>query len=150
MKTKIYFLLSFFVISCLVKTLSAQSLLPPSRMEVYMIVAPDDTTNLFGDTTFAVHTKLKGKMVVNLRDTLNISKIHVKLGTTNGGSQLLNRVFVYDLRGNFNDGTSYMRNKKTLYLGLGNFVGLTNYYGEVTLEDIDGDLTTPVKYQKIN
>lgn len=112
-----------------------QSGVNAKRMEVYMKVAVGDTTNLFGDTLFHSHTRLNGSMIIVLNDTSDISTLHVKLGTSQGGSDLLQKDFQYDVSGVFTDGTSYSRDYKTIRLGLGEFTGLNHYYAELQMED---------------
>ncbi|MFI5219199.1 MAG: hypothetical protein ACHQNT_06890 [Bacteroidia bacterium] len=114
----------------------SQSPPPPSSMEVFMEVAPNDTNNLqnYNDSVFFNLTQLKSTMALLLEDTTNVINIHVKLGTTLGSSDLLNKIFVFDQSGIFMDGTSYKRENEVIYLGLGNFIGINTYYAEAKLE----------------
>jgi len=139
--TGIIFLLSW-------NSLYAQTVLPPSRMEVYMQQAGTDSVIVFGDTVFSSQAILMGTVFIKLQDTLNLSKIHVKLGTTSGGSDLFSKDFSFDVSGNFSDSTSYTRNGLNVLLGIGQFIGLNSYYAEVRLEDTSQNLSDPIYYNQ--
>ncbi len=127
---------------------NTQTVLPPSRMEVYMQLASNDSTVVFNDTSFTSQNILQGTVFIKLQDTLSLAKIHVKLGTTQGGSDLFSKDFLYDDSGNFTDGTSYSRNGLNILLGIGQFTGLNSYYAEVKLEDTSQNLSDPVYYNQ--
>lgn len=127
---------------------NAQTIQPPQKMEVWLTVAPSDTSMHIGDTLFKANTHLMAKMVVRLNDTVNIKKVHVKLGTADGASDIFQYDFTFDSLLTSNNGISYIRKGSTLYLGLGSFMGLNFFYAEVKLEDFTGTLTFPVKYHK--
>lgn len=76
-------------------------------------------------------------MVIHLFEITGITSIRVKLGTTSGGSELLDKTFAFDVFGNVGNGCSYERNNEILKLGLGSYNGLTSYFSEVILERDD-------------
>lgn len=108
----------------------------------------NDSTIVFGDTVFSSQAILMGSVFVKLQDTLNVSKIHVKLGTTQGGNNLFSKDFLFDVSGNLSDGTSYVRNGLNVLLGIGQFVGLNSYYAEVRLEDTSQNLSDAIYYNQ--
>lgn len=82
---------------------------------------------------------LRAVMVVGLADTLQVSKLHVKFGTSQGAANLLSKTFLFDVAGSFADKTGYMRKGKVVYLTLGEgYMGLNVYYAEVKLEYVGG------------
>lgn len=121
----------------------AQDVMPPTDFQVYMEVAPTDTTNLFGDSLFSPNTQLTGTVVLVLQDTSNIKNINVSIGAASGGSNLFQKTFVFDNAGSFSDGTSYKRQGLVVYLGVGAYTGLNSYSAQVTLQDNSG-YSTPV------
>lgn len=148
-KIKSFLTVSFFLVISLAA--KAQSIPPPSSMEVYMQKAESDTTNLYADTLFQANTKQMGKMVIVLEDTFNISKIYVKLKTdAAASSSLFSKTFNYDQGGVFSDGTSYERILNVVYIGIGNFTGLNSFYGEAKLESPTGYQTLPATYSNTN
>lgn len=122
----------------------SQDILPAERMDMIMEVAANDTTIAANDTTFSSNTSIVTKVIVALQDTVHLSKIHVKLGTTNNSSNLLNKYFSFGTSGNYPDGTSYIRVGNVVYLNLGTRMGLQNCYAEIKLEDTLGRFTDPV------
>jgi hypothetical protein len=146
-------LLILFIIPVLLsnsKRAKAQDIVPPSDFEVYMTVAPGDTSKVFGDTLFYSTTHLVGSMVIVLQDTLNIKSITVSMGSSSGGSDLFQKTFTFDNSGAFSDGTSYKRTGMNVYLGIGNYTGLNNFYSQAALNDNSGYSTPVVTYSPNN
>jgi hypothetical protein len=146
-------LLVLFIIPVLLfsyKRAKAQDIVPPGDFEVYLVVSPTDTSHVFGDTTFYSNTHLIGTMVIALQDTANIKSISVSMGSSSGGTDLFNKTFTFDNSGTFQDGTSYKRVGLIVYLGVGNFMGLNNFYSQVVLQDNSGYSTNPVTYSPNN
>jgi hypothetical protein len=121
-----------------------------SRMEVYMQVNQNDTTNLFGDTLFQSYTKLTGTMLITLTDTTGIASVNVKVGSTAGAVDLFHKLFTYDLTGDFSDGTDYRRHVFVIHLGLGNFTGVNTFYSSADLIDSSGNIISSKSYNIIN
>jgi len=86
-------------------------------------------------------TMIRVQMTINLFATTGILSIQVKLGTTEGGSELLSKIFSYDVSGNVGDGCTYSRVGEVVTLGLGDYSGLTSYFSEVKIERDDYSLT---------
>ena len=87
-------------------------------------------------------------MTIQLFDITDVESIQVKLGTSSGASDLLNKTFVFDVSGNVGDGCSYSRTDYTVTLGLGNYYGLTSYFSEVKIERDDHSLTDAVVFNR--
>ena len=138
--SSLYFLCGHF--------LYAQTVMPPARMEIYMQLSNSDSTIVFDNKLFSSQSILLGTVFIKLQDSLGLAKIHVKLGTTSGGNDIFSKTFLFDVTGNFSDGTSYLRNGLKVLLGIGQFVGLNNYYSEVRLEDTSQNLSPPIYYNK--
>src|SRR5688500_351274 len=124
----------------------AQTVLPPSRMEVYTHRSNIDSIIVFNDTLFSSQSILIATVFLKLQDTLNLAKIHVKLGTTPGGSDIFSKDFLFDVEGSFSDNTSYWRGGLKILLGIGQFTGLNSYYSEVQLEDTSQNLSDAIHY----
>lgn len=93
-------------------------------------------------------TAIQVIMTVQLFEITGIESLHVKLGTTSGSSNLLDKEFVFDVSGNVGNGCTYSRTDYTVTLGLGSFNGLTSYFSEVTLERTDHSLTDAVVFNR--
>lgn len=87
-------------------------------------------------------------MTIQLFEVTDINSLHVKLGTTSGGSDLLDKTFDFDVSGSVGNGCSYSRTDYIITLGLGNFNGLTSYYSEVKLERADHTLTDAIVFNR--
>jgi hypothetical protein len=87
-------------------------------------------------------------MTIQLFEFTGINSIKVKLGTTEGGSDLLDKSFAFDVSGNVGNGCTYSRTDYTVTLGLGSFNGLTDYFSEVKLERANHSLTEAVIFNR--
>lgn len=82
---------------------------------------------------------------VNMSSVVNMGKIAVKVGLTEGGSDLFYKEFDFASPGTFADGTSYTRSGNTLTIGLGSFSGYGTYYTEVIAIRSNGNTETGVR-----
>ena len=121
----------------------------PKRMEVYMAVTPGDTTmkhdqflfrspNASG-LVFHSNTQLNGTMNITLgTDTSNIDSVHVMLGSSDGANDLYSGTFANSQQGTFPDGTSYFRKGYSIFIGLGQYTGLNQFYAQVWFSNRNG------------
>lgn len=93
-------------------------------------------------------TAIRVVMTCQLFEVTGITSLHVKLGTTNGGSDLLDKTFDFDVSGSVGNGCTYSRTDYTVTLGLGDYNGLTDYFSEVILERADHSLTDAVIFNR--
>lgn len=108
-----------------------------------------DTTNTIANYSgFDDTEEFKFSVSVLLLDTVEISKIYVKAGRTQGGNDLFNSYFEYENNTPAN-GLSYNRHQKQITLGIGNFINLRNIYTEVYIENTSG-VTTQLVLNHIN
>jgi len=87
-------------------------------------------------------------MFIQLFEVTGIESIRVKLGTSSGASDLLNKTFDFDVSGNVGGGCSYSRTDYVITLGLGDYSGLISYFSEVILERTDHSLTDAVVFNR--
>ena len=85
-------------------------------------------------------------MTVQLFEVTGISSLHVKLGSTNGAADLLDKVFDFDVSGNVGNGCTYSRTDYKVTLGLGTFNGLTGYFSQLILLRADQSQTDAIVY----
>lgn len=123
---------------------------PHDSLNIVMIVAPNDQTMNVGDMDFKINTSLIYKAIIRLSDTVGVAKLHFKLGSTNGASNYLNKEFIFDQSGIFSDGTAYVRKKNIVYLTLGTYSGITNYFAELKTENTLGAFTQILKLTNSN
>ena len=93
-------------------------------------------------------TVLKGTFVIALQDTSTISKIHVKLGSSEGGSNFFTKDYDFNPAGEYQDGTSLRKEDLKLYIGIGTYTGLNHFYAEAVIEDTSGTLSQPLRYSR--
>lgn len=122
----------------------SQIILPANRIDMILEASPSSTTIPSSDSTFSANTPVTTKLVIVLQDTVHLSKIYVKFGSSSSNYNLLNKTFMFDVSGTLSDGTSYNRIGNVVYLTLGTYVGLQNGFAEVKLEDAYARLTDPV------
>lgn len=116
-----------------------------SGLTVYMEISSSSGAS-FSDTLIAADQSVNGTMVIEITNAANISKIHVKMGSTDGGNDLFARVFDFDVSNNLSSGTSYRREGNVIYLGIGSFTGLNHFFAEAKLEDAQGTIGNTIKY----
>ena len=147
MKTLIKFLLLIFAVA----TFSFKS---KAQQNTYPILSTSVETecilNCFDIDTVPLNsdsTLVSVKMLVQLFEFTGINSIRVKLGTTEGGSDLLDKTFDFDVSSNLGI-YSYSRTDYTVSLGLGSYNGLTSFFSEVKLERADHSLTDPIVFNR--
>jgi hypothetical protein len=88
------------------------------------------------------------KVSVLLEDTLQVSKIYIKLGRTENGNDIFEDYYVFDNNSPGGNKT-YFRNSNHIIMGLGNFQNLNNIYAIVYIESTIGT-TSQVIQRQIN
>ena len=147
MKTLIKFLLLIFAVAtCSFKSKAQQNTYPvlSTSIETACIL------NCFDVDSVPVNsdsTKTSVMMTIQLFEFTGIESIRVKLGTTEGGSDLLDKTFVFDVSANLGN-YSYSRTDYTVTLGLGSYNGLTSYFSEISLEKDDHSWTGSVVFNR--
>lgn len=148
MKTSVKFLFLLFAVTMLTAHVHAQS-------NTYPIISTEVTTNCLSNCLtidslpyVSDSTIISVQIAIQLFDVTGISSLHVKLGTTSGGSDLLDKTFDFDVMGNVGNGCSYSRTDYLVTLGLGNYNGLTSYFSEVILERDDHTLTDAIVFNR--
>lgn len=76
-----------------------------------------------------------------LVDTNAVDVIHIKLGTTMGGNDLLAQSFNYDAS-NLTAPQTYERRDNRIKIGLGKYLNHGVFYCEIKLEDAQGNFST--------
>ena len=87
-------------------------------------------------------------MNVNLFDTSGIQNIEVKIGTAQGGSDLINQTFVFDVSGALSNGRYYLRDLYHVQLGLGQFSNFVDYFAEVRIVWVDNSYSPFVIFNR--
>lgn len=89
-----------FIFLCFLSILSlsafSQNSFPVGRMEVIMEIVSDSLANE-DDTIVSASASLTGNMILELQDTTGIFKIHVKMGSSDGSSDLFSYAYNYDV-----------------------------------------------------
>ena len=85
---------------------------------------------------------------VHLFDTTDVQSIEVKIGTTPGGSDLVNHSFAFDVTGSLGSGMTYLRDGYLVQLDLGLILNLVDYFAEVRLQRMDGSYSPTVVYNR--
>ena len=134
------FLIISLILYCGSSKAQQSSIYPLLSMEVKATSLGNDTT---ADGLFISTDSLwfNAHMYITLFDTIGISKLHVKFGRTPGNYDLLQTDFAYDVSGALSANISYLRDRYTIDLGLGNYQGILSFYSEVIIEKNDGSLT---------
>ena len=107
--------------------------------------APVGDTTQYGIPTLDSNTVFATTMNVILGSTDDIYQVHVKLGNTLHGTQYLSASFDYNVDGTFGT-TTYSQTGNIVTLGLGNHIGMINYYAEVQIERADHSLQNAVLF----
>ena len=96
--------------------------------------------------TITNQTELNVVLAFNISGTDAGAKFHVKMGDTDGGTNLFSAVIPFNANENqLPTGVSYRAKEDVIYLGLGPKTGLATYFVEVSVEDTAGNIGSPVK-----
>ena len=87
-------------------------------------------------------------MNVSLFDTTSIEQMYVVLSDSGGTGNRLTHTFDWDVSGNTGSGTTYVRSRYNVVLGLGNFKDLLNYTATVQIKRTDGTLTDLINFSR--
>jgi hypothetical protein len=140
----------------LVSNFNGQTLVSPT--DVQLVMEPQTDVQLSeseADTLTDPFSMMDVNMVMNvstvltLLDTVNVSKIHVKIGRTSGLSDIVEHSFAFD---DYSPGLdfSYERDENSIKIGVGGFADAEILYAEIYLEDVSGNrsLTTFVNTEE--
>jgi len=112
-------------------------------MSMEAIPSVNDTTPT-GFPLITDSTERDISITIILLDLSGIDSFHIKLGTSDGTSNLLLTTFDYGVQGVFGN-RSYSQTGNLVHLYLGSFVGPI-FYSEVQVERTDHILENPVSY----
>lgn len=86
--------------------------------------------------------------VINIlvNDTNNVSGFLIKVGTQDGLSDLFNYTFNYSSSGSLPNGYTFSRIGNNVSCGIGGIIDSPVYFGEVTIININGVQSAPIKF----
>jgi hypothetical protein len=99
-----------------------------------------------GDINFQGDSIYARECGITISDTVNISKIHVKIGSDENLSDILNYSFLFDNTIGLPIGLVYFREGNRIRLQIYETQTSDRYFYEVMLEDIFGNLSSPKKW----
>lgn len=130
----------------------AQTVLPPSDTYINLelvskVVVPDSLLNSFFNPMNALSPTdtLLVSVTMIVPDTNVINKIHIKLGSTLGGNDLVDQQFIYDTV--LNSPQVYERESDMIKICFGEYLNSSLFYCEVKLEDHLGNFSTTTNCQ---
>ncbi|MEM1323198.1 MAG: hypothetical protein AAGG75_23230 [Bacteroidota bacterium] len=131
------------------KRAEAVAVLPPRRAYLYLeSIKPVafDPAQLDEATpqTLRSEQALNYKLILKVFAPSTIAKIHVKLGSAEGQADVVNQTFVFDQQAELP--FSFTRDGPTIMLGLGRYANTSAFYGEVILENLDGQRSIPKRF----
>lgn len=145
MKQKVNLLILF--LSIITISLKAQTVPLPSEAYLNLevinsVTIPDEILDTLVNpmSLVAANDTLKISLSMLLEDTSSLHKIHIKLGTTLGGNDLLEQVFIFD-DGNLTLPQIYFREAEMVTIGLGEYLNSGIFYCEIVLEDVEQNLS---------
>ncbi len=77
-------------------------------------------------------------VLIHLFSTINIAKIHVKIGSQPGMADISAYSFTFDQKDSLPVPFTFVRDGRTIALGMGQVKGISSYYAEVVLESASG------------
>ncbi len=134
------------LINAIMFEIKAQTVPSPSEAYLNMelinsTVIPDEVLDTLTNPMNIVASTdvLKISLSMLLVDTNVVNKIHIKLGTTSGGTDLLEQTFNYDT--NLILPQSYFREEEMVSIVFGEYINSSVFYCQIILEDIAGNLS---------
>ncbi len=80
-------------------------------------------------------------VLLHLFSTDKLARIHAKIGSSKGAADHASYSFAFDQKEGLPSPFTYTRDGKTVVLGMGQVKGIQNFYVEVVLESLDGQLS---------
>ena len=111
------------VVSIVFVLISCSSLKAQAPLDGYVI------------TTMGSNGNVNGFVHVDLPDTVSISSIEVKLGSTEGGAEILQHVFIYDVSQGLPIGFAWQRKGKHVIIDVGTLVESPVIFGQIRLRN---------------
>lgn len=151
---KVKLILASLIILMTTSLSVAQEAVKPKSLQVYLEMVRDAQNsgqriqdNQKGNplSHMPATVKHKIKFVITITNDNNISKIHAKMGRTDGGNQIFEIVVNYDGQ-NLPAGITLTKENGLVFIEIGEHSNIQNFYAEVRLEDTSGGFTLPVKY----
>ena len=96
--------------------------------------------------TFLENQPFEIKVLIKLASTEELAKVHLKVGTTEGGDDLAGHIFNIEDTSGQSDNYTYTLESNLLLLHLGIFTGINTHFAEVKLEDIHGEISVATLY----
>lgn len=108
---------------------------PIRHMDVFM--RADFKTELSvnnGDTTYISINTVVPQVFIDLSDTTDINQVKIKLGTNQGGNDIVEKTYSYSAaNGELPDGTTYNRTGNFIFITLNELNQVATYYAEASL-----------------
>ncbi|UPT68643.1 MAG: hypothetical protein M0D57_08490 [Sphingobacteriales bacterium JAD_PAG50586_3] len=101
------------------------------RMNIFVETHFNSTDSINGSDSLYLEVLKEPQMLIELTDTNNITTFNVKLGTTFGGSEIFEKTFDFNNIGEFQDGTSYIRQGNYVRILLGKYPVFSAYHAQV-------------------
>ena len=86
-------------------------------------------------TTAGSNGNVSGFVHVDLPDTVSIASLEVKLGSTEGGAEILQHVFIYDVSQGLPAGFAWQRKGKHVIIDVGTLVESPVIFGQIRLRN---------------
>ncbi|MFH2144336.1 MAG: hypothetical protein ABIJ97_18055 [Bacteroidota bacterium] len=83
---------------------------------------------------------------VTVADTSQLATVHIRIGTVEDGTDILNYSFQYDNTVGLPAGLTYLREQNIIYLGLYTTLQSDMYYYAVSIEDTNGNISLTKKW----
>ena len=143
MKTTILSFVSLFFIICQIQAQVAE----PGNFFFGMEPVEEITMDDMDPEAEPDLTGIDHKIIVYLTlvDTISISNIHIRLGTSAGGTELFDGFFTFD-NYELDEGQEYIREENNLRITIGIFEWDPALYAEVKLEDVNGQFSETVTH----
>jgi len=135
----------------LVFGVKSQTVVPP--VEAHFNIETVESSNVallpgnMDPSQISMGDTIKLSITMQLADTINISKIHIKIGTTEDGDDLFSNELLYVLKNYSGSTHTYSIDEKYITLSLGKLYNSEFFYGEIIIENNQGEFSTPGKIQ---
>ncbi len=126
----------------------------PAKIEVFKTFVENSDTNAVANMDFlmdldaflAEQNDFEITVVTELLDTVGLDSIKLNVWTEEGGEELFTQIYEFDGPLLYPNGSTYKREELIVYLNIGTYYDLEQFYIELQLSNANGETSERIYY----